>query len=140
MTIVWQSALPPTLCSISIVIIYLATHHFVPVRLFPICAMSLGHLSRVPCCASADKTNHFRTEAEATVVSNAPSDYREAIYSLAIFQPVRHICLWHLPCSLKFHDGDAIYTAIPVHYLVAKDRREAQTFQRSRYLQSIGQA
>ena len=43
-TIVWQSAVPPTLCAVILVITYVVSEHFEPVGLFSVCIILLRGL------------------------------------------------------------------------------------------------
>jgi hypothetical protein len=54
--IVWQSAVPPTLCTFTIALLYIISHHFHLVGLFSVCVIPLRALwSWDPCYVTTYK-------------------------------------------------------------------------------------
>jgi hypothetical protein len=76
--IVWQSAIPPTICTFGISVLYGISQHLNPVRSFMV-LLRCGRLTGVP----------PTSETSRDVVPNATGNDREALCSFTLLQHVR---------------------------------------------------
>ena len=133
-TIVWQSAVPPTLCTVSVLLTYIILQHFNSVRLFAVCLISDRPLSSPLRRASEQMQKQMWYPTLQAMVGK--------LYILSLFYnlcviPLPH-SVYHAPFSFSVAISESPFSATPVHCLIVNDPRHRHTLIPSRCLHWMG--